>query len=130
MIVLPKVAYEQLYLNGSFCRPENRAFSIESDFYTIPGIDFYVMPLNKNDSKDYESMNVSYKYNLDSIDMPWYIKPIRSYIKRLNPNSSLSYSLAITKLKDRFGNYYLLIDKPYAVDLGVKVVEIEFIPNK
>ncbi len=130
LIVLPKVAYEQLYLNGSFCRPENRAFSIESDFYTIPGIDFYVMPLNKNDSKDYESMNVSYKFNLDSIDMPWYIKPIRSYIKRLNPNSSLSYSLAITKLKDRFGNYYLLIDKPYAVDLGVKVVEIEFIPNK
>lgn len=36
----------------------------------------------------------------------------------------------ITKLKDRLGNYYLLIDKPYATDLGVKVVEIEFIPNK
>ena len=88
------------------------------------------MPLNRNDSKDYESMNVSYKFNMDSINIPWYIKPIRSYIKRLNPNSNLPYGSAITKLKDRLGNYYLLIDKPYATDLGVKVVEIEFIPNK
>ena len=67
---------------------------------------------------------------MDSINIPWYIKPIRSYIKRLNPNSNLPYGSAITKLKDRLGNYYLLIDKPYATDLGVKVVEIEFIPNK
>lgn len=103
---------------------------LKVDFYTIPGTDFYVMPLNRNDSKGYESMNVSYKFNMDSINIPWYIKPIRSYIKRLNPNSSLPYGSAITKLKDRLGNYYLLIDKPYATDLGVKVVEIEFIPNK
>lgn len=130
LIVLPQVVYEQLYLNGSFCRPENRTSSIEGDFYTISGTDFYVMPLNRNDSKDYESMNVSYKFNMDSINIPWYIKPIRSYIKRLNPNSSLPYGSAITKLKDRLGNYYLLIDKPYATDLGVKVVAIEFITNK
>ncbi|HJG99050.1 MAG TPA: DUF6056 family protein [Parabacteroides johnsonii] len=130
LIVLPRVAYEQLYLDGSFCRPENRISSIEGDFYTIPSIDFYVMPLSKKDSKDYESMNVSYKFNMDSINIPWYIKPIRSYIKRLNPNGSLSNGSAITKLKDRSGNYYLLIDKPYATDLGVRVVEIEFVPNK
>lgn len=127
LIVLPETVYEQLYLQDAFCQPENKDSSIgEGDFYTMPGIDFYVMPLDKNDSTDYESMKVSYEFDMDSIDMPWYIKPIRPYVKRLNPNGGLSYGGAITELKSRSGNSYLLVDKPYATDLGIKVVAIKF----
>lgn len=130
LIVLPRMIYEQLYLEDSFCQPQNRSIVENGDFYTRPDIDFYVMLLDKNDLNDYESMSVSYKFNMDSINIPWYIKPIRSYIKRLNLNEQLSYGFSITRLKSRLGNSYLLIDKPYATDLGAKVVKIEFISNK
>lgn len=124
LIVLPRSVYENLYEKDVFCSPANETAISGGDFYTLSNIDFYVMPIDEGDTTDYVNKQVHFDFDMTSMQLPWYIKPFRSYIKRLNPVSDVTG--AITLLSSRSGKRYLLIDKPYATDFGIQVVKISF----
>ena len=124
LIVLPRSVYEDLYKKDVFCCPANETAISGGHFYSLSNIDFYVMPLDEEDSTDYVNKEIHFDFDTTSIQLPWYIKPFQAYIKRLNPISDVTG--AVTLLSSRSGKRYLLIDKPYATDFGIQVVKISF----
>lgn len=123
MIVLPEKMYEDLYKSDHFCNKSNLIFE---HIYTKSDIDFYVMPVeNLSEQCDCEKLNVKYFFDLTPLnELPWYMKLLRPFVKRLNPPESMIASSAVTLLRTSHGDY-LLIDKPYFMDMGVKLMKLE-----
>lgn len=125
LIVLPQDVYRGLYCENNFCNDGNKNKTLSGDYYTTDKIDFYVKKIDMDDHTNFDTMNVLYTFdNTPLNDLPWALKIIRPFVKRLNPPEILENSAAITKLTTPFGKY-LLIDKPYFVDMGVKVIDIK-----
>ncbi|MBC8600849.1 hypothetical protein H8784_03840 [Parabacteroides acidifaciens] len=126
LVILPEDIYVNLYQADHFCNESN--FVLEN-IYTKPDIDFYVMPIAP-DSIDYEKDDVFYAFDAIQLDeLPWYMKMLRPFVKRLNPPESMTVSSAVTRLKTLHGDY-LLIDKPYFMDMGVKVKDIRLVQQE
>lgn len=125
MIVLPNEIYKNLYKSDHFCNETNLLYD---HIYTKSNLDFYVIPLDSLSKKvDYEKLDVKYSFDLKPLEeLPLYMKILRPFVKRLNPPEIIIVSSAVTLLKTSHGNY-LLIDKPYFMDMGIKLKDIELI---
>ena len=125
MIVLPESIYESLYENNEFCNPQNLSIKIgKHNSYTVSDLDFYIVPVEKNEMIDSYNKSVYFTYD-PTIEnsLPWYVKFIRPFSKRLNPPNSFVLQDAVTRLITPHGEY-LLIDKPHYLIGKVKGIQM------
>ena len=116
MIVLPEDIYISLYKRNEFCNLQNMSIKIgEYNSYTTSDLDFYVIPIKKEDQNSYINKSVHFVYD-PSIEnpLPWYVNLIRPFSKRLNPPDSFILPDAVTRLSSIHGDY-MLIDKPHYI---------------
>lgn len=126
MIVLPESLYESLYKNNEFCNPQNLSVKIgEHNSYTAAELDFYIVPVEEGEKVDSHNRSVYFTYD-PTIEnsLPWYVKLIRPFSKRLNPLNSFILQDAVTRLKTPHGDY-LLIDKPRYLVGKVEGIQID-----